>query len=444
MGNHWERTWNAMRSFSTILKFAAQPDYLDELFGPYWGSILIDPTKRRKKTAFRLMEFPGSAVGIFVLPESERYREISPYFLLPMQWIKNRSDSEFLPENIKRVADSVRTVTETRKWGLFFHEKLEASLYNHGEKINFDLHLDAESVWAPLAAGLILAREGGRVQQHVLSTGIWSDRGIGQVSGIEDKIRAIATFSELLSSDKTVHFFVPHVHAEYAGQFVADQGFNIKIHAYPKANESDCKRVLSEHLAMLSVPPDVSEPFDRRLQYANFDWFKQQRNEIVRNYYLKNLVDDLAEFIRSKSQLHGIRLRRLVLNLSKNYETAVLLLKVFRPEKGLLLCTSGEDGSEQHFSKVETYCSNIEKQVITLGSEEKYLPVIREFLNSGGTGKKAVEITGGTKSMSALLIAAAQHTDSNIYYLDHQTKNRQPIYGGEKIRELDWLKIPTC
>jgi hypothetical protein len=132
---------------------------------------------------------------------------------------------------------------------------------------------------------------------------------------------------------------------------------------------------------------------------------------------------------------------RFVLGLSRNYEVAALILTVVRPKNALVLVTSE---TRDLFHRIEENLAS-EKITVTpleidLDNIASALPEITSHLLETSDAKpSAVEITGGTKTMTALLIVAALRANSRIFYLKHRTENRRPVVGGEILTWLDWI-----
>lgn len=383
---------------------------------------------------------PGTINGLFVRSEEMGAGPgsvIASAFLLPFTWVKGTMDGEGVPKGVLEVAEQVREVTGRKEFGLQLGRDLRS--YDMS-----GLVLRAESLWVALAAQLEITALGGLARTRVLATGSWDGR-VSAVEGVGRKVELVRKISSGMKEGPLL--FVPGANEEEARSAAADE---VDIRTYPPM-ERDWRKSLSEHLRMLDTPPVKSEStLEKRLEYAN-------RPHVMtdavyrREYYLDQIVDDLAAQVgawHGKAEHRGGRkLRRLIVPVSYRYELAVLLLKALRPASALLLCTPQ---SMEHGFKVRAAAEgdvrDIELILVEKGDEEKLLGSCVEWLMAEpDESVRAVEITSGTKVVSAALVAAALRANAKIFYLDHEVSDKEkagplPFCGNEKLRRLDWIE----
>jgi hypothetical protein len=160
------------------------------------ASWVLPPPKRARLgvTPPRLPCEPGAAVVLFRTLDSiggtRPPAGLARAFGLPFRWRSGENDSRHLPRAMHELAERVRTSLDvTDRWGLGlddpYHARYDLSKFPVG----------AESGWAPLAAALLVARDGGRPDPTVFATGKWTGSGIGDVAGIPEKVEAAIALS---------------------------------------------------------------------------------------------------------------------------------------------------------------------------------------------------------------------------------------------------------
>ncbi len=411
--------------FLDILGFCSSQMVAEELLSGF-APLIVKDYSGPDTDVFPIDFSPGVCFCLVVLDEKFTKPFFNKAFLFPLRWRKASEDSALLPPAIVQAANQVRQDVAIAGWGIHPHELL------HGMDFS-DTKMSVESVWPSLATALVLAENGGAQYSHIFATGKWTRYGMAAVGGIAEKIEAVVHSAPLVCPYKKPVLFLPEKNHS-AVRYPEDV---LEIKTYP-SGQKNWRDVLGEHLRELQVPPNRSDPLELRLKYANQKWVRQSR-AFRRKYYLTNLVDDLAMQLRKKSGMH---FHRIAMGLGKNYEVAVLLLKALNPQKACLICTKpGRDdsGSEKYFELITAHYRRVEKLPLVLGKEEEILPELTSFLDVGGSELCAVEITGGTKSMTALMIVGGHRANTKFLYLEHQTEQGQPIFGTERIRELDWI-----
>ncbi len=372
----------------------------------------------------------GSALVLCVwrsdLPQVESGL-FSRAFGLPLRWVENETDSPMVPQEFVELAGKVREELDIQGFGLALADELEG----------LDLSgfpVSPESAFAPLAASLYLVKHGGKPLPTVLATGRWSERGIGGVEGIAEKVEAGV---RLAGSKGTL--YVPAANFDEAVQFASSR---LKVQSFPPG-DTDIPRSLQGLLAELDAPPPDTASLEERLAYGNRSFIARDRKRRSR-YYQEKIVGDLAALKRAEMLDAGSLpdVDRLVLGVSFQWELAVLLINILQPRECRLLCTEKSGSNLDAIrSRVETACPCLEKEFLLKQSQEaRVCEQVAKWLDSGE--RAAVEITGGTKEMSTILLVASQRSRARILYLRHTIlkDDTVPKYGTERIDDLAWAR----
>lgn len=424
------------------LTWCKTPESALDFLGPSLASCLLTSAARKQIgiTAPILPERSGVALCLLVMnPQLTSYKELEPIFrviarsfILPVQWSKGRGHATGLPPGFSDLADNLLKVLNLEGWRLQLPEEFGTCDLEW-------LRCSTESLWAPLAASLILAEKGGQPSRRVLATGRWAQNEMAAIRGVDEKIAAILqAFPPDGSAGKPI-LFVPKGNFEAAKLYAGDA---VEIKSYP-ANQTVLAKALAEHLRELSIPPDrLTHRLKVRLAYANSDYIVPDEPRRVA-YYLSNLVGDLAIRLRRKYLTGKPPVRRLVLVVSKHYELCILLLTMFRPEHIAILYTKpcGEDeGSEKYLDEIRSRGFRFDPIEVIPGSEDETIDAcVAWLLREPEAEARAIEVTSGTKPMSLALAAAALRCNARIFYLDHLFRAGKPIFGTETLRHLDWF-----
>ena len=415
-----------------------EPDFFDDslpvdtvvdLIGRHFASYVLSETvlKQQNLPHPTYPERPGIACCLLTwdIPSvrTDGTSMFKPCFIMPFQWKKRPDHSRKLPQGVIDAADNVLSaVTPSTGWKLHLPDELDCQDMSA-------LNVSAHSIQASLMAACILADEGGKPQSRVMSTGKWTPSGMAKVDKIKQKALAARQLAKRATSDKPVCLFVPYQNFDSVKMLNSD---TLKIKFYP-VEERNCRYAMREHLKLLDTPPDDKSDYQDRIDYANRFWIASDRN-LRRVFYLSHLVNDLAIRIR-KTYLKD-EYTRVIISLSKSYETAHLLLTVFSEARVLVLFT---EETHKYVDSLRNAFSNAEFLPIRLSAEELVLDKCIHWLQAeSNCAKRAVEITGGTKAVTAALIFTAQQTNSSVYYLDHDWQSG-PVYGTERLRCLSWL-----
>lgn len=390
----------------------------------------------------------GALTALLVLerPRTQERASDDPWpclaagFGLPLVWRQERADSARLPRGLIGVAGEVRRVLGYEGWGLDLSEELA------GYDLSA-LEFEVPSLWAPLAAALELAVNGGQPDPRVFASGRWTDRGMASVGGIEIKLAVARDLAQ--GGEATV--FLPAQSYEQAREWA---GAGVDIVAYD-VSETDPKKAMAAHLARLDVPPQRgASPIEDRLAYANRRHIVLDRDN-RQPYYIEQLVADLAQRVAERAAGDGLipdaGLDRLILVLSLSHELCRLMLLALRPRHALVLYTKdterfrdgiensaaaiGEDGNGR--SSAGTRLDFLDTSAV---EEERCLRDCERWLTAASDhAARAVDVTGGNKIMSLLLSTVARATGTRVLYLEHDYRYGKPQYGTERIRSLDWV-----
>lgn len=373
----------------------------------------------------------GSALPLFAWRAPPR--GLPEAFALPVQW--KRSTVELrqaggLPSGLAEVAAAVvEDLGLESRW----HLQLASDL---GGIDLSAFSVDAPSAWAPLAASLVVASEGGRPRPHVFATGAWRGSGIEGVGAIPAKAEAVGRLAAHLPERKPPVLFVPASNFEVAREAAAGA---VEVLAYP-AGDPDPRRSLSQHLARLGAPPSRTDPFDARASYAN-DYRRRLPAEEWRGYYLEALVEELSERVRRRSRPHAAApVARLAIALSMSWELAALLLATLKPARALVFA-SGET-SFLYTSLAKKAPPGTLLELLRFDrSPESAVSRIRSWLDAEvPPGSAFVDVTGGTTIMKLVLARAAQLARATTLVLNHDWRAGYAVVGTERIATISWMR----
>ena len=404
----------------------------------------------QKNSAGRLVgSGKGCCYGLFAVDSLalHKYPYLKPAFALPLMWKAGSKHAEGLPDSLKRLAEEIRmAVSPDQVWGLQDNlgEPCDLRELWHFQKqdgCSFD------SVWAPLTAALLLAKEGGMPDPTVWATAAWdANQGIGSINGLDGKIVAVYDLG-----GKTL--FVPTSNEQEAktlNQRIAQgrQCQPLKIEAL-ECGTTNIKQVLRPYLSALDYPPDQSQPLDLRCNY-----YQRQVERGVKEanqYYQKHLQEELAEECRKRGiqDLEATALSNLdslISFVSLNPEGALFVISALRPRHILLFYTKE---SERHVAQVEDkikkYHGVAEKILFadenSVAEDRRVAEKIRDFVSRHGAARTAIDVTPGQKDFTVITTMAVNASLTPLLYLCHYWNNttRSFAAGKERIRRL----LPT-
>lgn len=262
---------------------------------------------------------------------------LRPAFVLPVVWQSGGGISRRLPAGL--AAFAARVLRDIGIDGLSLH--LPAWLENSTVDLSA-LEFSPDSAWAALAAGAIVARQGGVTRPDVLVSAAWmqesTTRGwIASVDGVDAKLdAAVAAGAGIV--------LLPQENAPQAADWRARHPEAVIEIRYLSNPPSEPQRALAPVLHALEAAP-------LRAADASFatcsDYFVRMPEEGHNEYYRDELVADVAAQLRPGVE-GDERLRdvsRLVVIASKSWSLGILLASLFDPSDVLVLHDGGLDAS---------------------------------------------------------------------------------------------------
>jgi hypothetical protein len=392
----------------------------------------------------------GCCHGLFAVDclALQKYPYLKPAFALPLMWKAGVAHAEGLPDSLKRLAEEIRlAVSPDQFWGLQDNLGVPCDLRElwHFQKQDSNAF---DSLWATLAASLLLTIQGGMLNPTLFATAAWdASQGICKVNGLEGKI---ATVYDL--GGKTL--FVPKSNEQEASDInkKTAQDRNCQPSDILKIEVLECgnthiKQVLRPILAAhQNYPPDQSEPLDLRCNYyqCQVELGVKEANQ----YYQTYLQEELAEECRKRGiqdldENSLANLDSLVSFVSFNPEGALFVISTLRPRHTLLFYTKE---TEKHIPQVEEkikkYNGVAEKILFedknSVAEDQRLTEKICSFVEQHGATKTVVDVTPGPKDFSAFTIMAVNANLTPLLYLCHYWNNatRSFAAGKERIRRL--------
>lgn len=345
---------------------------------------------------------------------------LRPCLVLPLQWREGVDHSPLLPRGLTELGQEVlKSLGEEsrvagRRWGL--HPGPRSGLDRYDLRA---MAMDARSAWAPLSAGLLLAADGIAPDSGVWATGGWDEKqGISEVGGLEDKLRMAAECRA-----RTV--FVPSTQLDAASEWKARMGEPIEILGFPVAGGKPSPReAFRDYLARLGARPDTAEAFEIRSRYYGL----QSNSEIRRQFYVENLLPELADYYRSLLP-RDCRPSHLVTIASDSPELAALLARTIQAEHCLILYTEDKvkplEFARNAIQRVVPQCE-IKAQQFTNddGMRDEFNTYVECFVSDVHPRRVLFDLTPGTKEMSILMSFEIAPPGSYLFYARHPTPQR--------------------
>lgn len=391
----------------------------------------------------------GSCLALMVWgeefwPKAEgRPETFAPAFALPLQWRRTSSpgDDPCLPRGFDDCATQVRqavaltTQGSLENWSLFLGPQLEY----------FDLsplHVQADSAFAPLATALQIAIFGGKVRPEIFATGIWSrDGGFTKVSGLKHKLDAVYALLKT-GTGQDAQIFVPAENLKEAKDFVKtrESAKKLQIRAYP-ASKNKLKSCLKEHLALLEAPPPLSAALEVRLAYANRLDLDEQRTAYYRDFLLADLATQLIEPFQK--EVGPVSRGVLVVSVGKTPQPSELLVAAFNPQRLLLVHSDATKDVALEVKKNQGDGRDVEFFQFSESDLGATIENIASFIHASPEKMPVwIDITGGTKLMTYVLIAGKAR-GAGYVYVQHDFKDRKPVFGSERLLLLPKME-PTA
>lgn len=353
------------------------------------------------------------------------WRALREAFVIPLRWRRKNgppAETEALPRGLREQARRVMTILKgsgergiDENWSL---GPAEDGLFD-GPGPRF-LEGEYASAWVPLAAGLLLAIDGGPPKREVWASGCWDgEKGIVSVEGLLEKLRIASEFGAR-------QFFVPQASLAEAQAICREQDLALAVKPLKEA----CLRpreAMGEYLAALEVRANRNDSREARVRTYNHI---ANRDEAI-EYYLECLVDDLADDVRAKAAApEQLACRFLVTIASDSYELVCLSHLVFRPQCSLILYTSDDNPRYKEYAekardwlKARGFSPRVKQLTQSadlLGLVHQVRASLRELLAEGDSPEGlVVDVTPGKKTMG-LAWAYAAPPESRIVYWDSE------------------------
>lgn len=388
----------------------------------------------------------GTCWVVFVTDRSADLPLIREAFVLPLRWVRDAEHSARLPVELEELAKltvkSMRdAMAESRTcWGLQLAGQL-------GSVELRELHVAPESGWAPLAAGLYLAAQGGVPDPTVWATGSWSfSDGLLPVEDIGLKSRLAAEFGARL-------FFVPEgQQPDESSDAPVARGLQL---AALRTGTLLPSRALAELLRRLDAPPASpssaadEDAVDRCTRY----YLRQplDRPE-TKAFYVERLLPTIIQRRcgEVRPQYPEWRPTHLVTIVSGSPELVELTARALDVDQCLLLHTPDKKQgqlAEQAKDRLEDEASGRKRIGGSCGAFDNDSGVVASLERRIGTfiaglapEKIVFDLTPGTKLMTYALSRLAP-PGSWLVYIQHVWRDGRPVPDTERFHA--WQVGPT-
>ncbi len=356
------------------------------------------------------------------------------------------SDSEHLPLELLATARRIREQIfrhndldrAAESWGLSIASTSDdLHELNWRELEELGLQTSWESAFAPLAAGLILAIQGGTPDRHVWASAADNRTGgLDGVGALQAKLAAAKRFGVqqlfLSVSDK------PNLECVVSADLGSESGLTIRFLEDRKARSVE--DLLVDYLVALNWEPPLTQGITP--EYAEWyrrhcNWSADERsNEIV---YRNKLLELVACRCRTLALPHADNIEVLVA-VADNPSLVALLLLYLQPQRCILLHTRdrlARARETEDLVRNKGYQGVIEILPITTQDWSE----LQTKLATLKSERLVFDLTGGTKLMSLALAIDVATPGSRLHYLDHQIDGKQRILGSETPRF--WTKVAS-
>ena len=377
----------------------------------------------------------GACWVVFATNDPDRVPLLRRAFVLPLVWSdREKTHSPQLPQGLAAMADRVlRTLAEEGhvpvdgpQWTLQF---APGSGLRRCDLSN--LLLEYESGWVSLAAGLMLAIEGGVPDRTVWASAVWHEGG--GLHGV-----AAETLSEKLNLAAEFgarEFFV----SESTARTIRDQGreWPFQIRALPEGVAAP-RQALLDYFNSLDVPPRETDPFERRKQY----FLRSRETSHALAYYDRCLLRTVSENVHRKIVIRfpNWSATHFVTIVSGRPQLVRVGVEAISPQQCLLLYTPEENHIQQELPKVSRMLQDRGVNVTpfefsnTADMHSSFEQAITAFARGVAPERLVFDLTPGSKLMT-LTLAAVAPVGSYLYCLWHRTEKENrtnlPIPGEE-------------
>jgi hypothetical protein len=319
-------------------------------------------------------------------------------------------------------------------WGLDLNDEAGLAGVDLGDLGKDELR--AESGWAALAGGLLLAREDREPRIDVWATGAWHwEFGIASVEGIEDKLGVAAEWGV-----RTL--FLPAENQVKALEWLHASGKEIEIEPLmPSVRHLAPEQVLRKYLARLGAEPPIDAPFARRRSHYVSSEFPE-----AQDYYWRCLLDDAVS--RCAKSLRGNDADwspTHLVSVVSGTASIVAMAPLAAGVKHCLLLHEGDEKNKVPQNIAPTLSRVIERleakkieclpRQVRVGERAGELARIKEHLQSFATGvdpnNLVVDLTPGFKPLTLALAEVAPPGCWLIYCRHRQVVDQRVDPGTE-------------
>lgn len=358
-------------------------------------------------------------------------------FVLPLRWEHGRKHNPRLPVGLEQLATQVaasftgNTSIDGRVWGLQLAEEL-------GDVDLRDMPLECHSGWAALAAGLLVAAEGGTPDPRVWATGSWDDRsGIQPVDGLKQKLDlAVELGAQVV--------FVPFHQAAEAERRMD----GLEIGRLVMGEPAPCRALAELSLRLESPPPPPTGPDDEEAFRRCRNYYQRQPRGEPRTtaYYGTHLLPTITQRCRSQilARYPDCRPAHMVTIVSGSPELVLLAARSLDVRDCLLLYTPDSVPSRDQTPRMQMVRDLLEAdgrscQPARFANDETLeqdIPAaIARFMHGHPAETFALDLTPGSKWMT-LVANRAMPAGSWRLYVKNDTlpsRDQRPLPGSEQV-----------
>lgn len=373
----------------------------------------------------------GSCWIVLAQESSGQFPILCDAMLLPLKWTRGCRHSNALPASLRGLADRVvESLSGDRefaregqqRWRLELNQRVLGSGYSLSGLNTFRF----ESGFASLAAGLLLAVEGGRPDCRVWASAVWADGSLGPVDHVGAKLdyaRELGARAVFLPSleDPAVHTWLT----------ASRQSPDVRVFSLSREGSSAAtvRAWLKDYSRELGMEPDRNDPMPVRCQH----YFRLTSKQEKREYYCRAFLDDLAANGRGRwnPSSPSPTIKCLVTIVSRNPELVLLAAKLLEADQCLPLFFDGDKEIKGHVEwlteKFKQLCPGIHLH------PPKPIDAAKESLMTGALASAVwshidtttspsevcFDLTPGTKLMTVAMALAAK-PQSWLLYLSHR------------------------
>jgi hypothetical protein len=398
----------------------------------------------------QLPEASGCCWVAFVITPTGSYPSLRSACVLPLRWRLGTSHSSALPQTLVDLADEVyQRLRQEASGGSPYHQEwgLHLAPGTGLETYDFSLlqSITCHSGFASLAAGLVVAAEGGMSRSKVWASASWNeDLGFDRVDGLAAKLQLAADWG-------ATDFFVARSQVDEARAATSQQHLTLAIHGLvdvPPAGSRErapapVKSALKPYLERLETPPTAdASPQQRTAYYLRV---RQHDSEAARQYYRRFLLSDIAERCRALLPDDFTPPAVLVTVLSHSPELVSLATSVIRPRLCIVLYTPT---LQEHLTaEIRWIQESLAIDVTPMEVAEdptvwfdQLSAMLRARLADAPPGPVFIDLTPGLKYMTAGLTLAARSGDRLLYLIHEYKDGPVPLTEQPLVREVPTSK----